>query len=83
MLPAWVVLPPFILLIDVPLPCHAHVLQPTPGGRLSMFGGSIQGEFRELQPPNRLVLGWRFSNWEESCMSQVRCCKGGREEGVK
>jgi hypothetical protein len=55
----------------------APLLQPAPGGKLVMFGGSVQGEFRELQPPNRIVMGWRFSSWEEGCMSQVRWQAGG------
>ena len=48
------------------------LLQPTPGGKLVMFGGSVQGEFKELQPPNRIVMNWRFNSWEEGCSSQVR-----------
>ncbi|KAL4435457.1 hypothetical protein ABPG77_006219 [Micractinium sp. CCAP 211/92] len=45
--------------------------QPQPGGRFAMFGGSVQGTYRELEQDARLVLDWRFSNWEEGVFSRV------------
>lgn len=30
------------------------------GGRFSMFGGSVQGVFREVEPAKRIVMDWRF-----------------------
>lgn len=45
--------------------------QPQPGGRFSMYGGSVQGVFRELSQNTRLLLDWRFSNWEEGVYSRV------------
>ena len=47
--------------------------QPSVGGSFSMFGGSVQGTYKELQPFTKLTLDWRFGNWPEDCMSQV--CK--------
>ncbi|PSC70108.1 activator of 90 kDa heat shock ATPase-like protein 1 [Micractinium conductrix] len=44
---------------------------PQPGGKLSMFGGSVQGVYRELSPNQRIVMDWRFSNWEEGAWSRV------------
>lgn len=41
------------------------------GGSFSLFGGSVQGTFRELRPPNRVVMGWRFSNWADGDTSLV------------
>jgi activator of HSP90 ATPase len=37
----------------------------------SMFGGSIQGIFRELIPHSRIVMDWRFSNWTDDVYSRV------------
>lgn len=37
----------------------------------SMFGGSIQGTFRELIPHSRIVMDWRFSNWTDDVYSRV------------
>ncbi|GAB4819096.1 hypothetical protein N2152v2_006142 [Parachlorella kessleri] len=55
--------------------------QPSPGGKLVMFGGSVQGEFKELQPPNRVVMNWRFSSWEEGCTSQVTITIEEKDKG--
>lgn len=45
--------------------------QPNVGGRFSMFGGSVQGSYVELQPFTKLQLDWRFGNWPDDCKSQV------------
>lgn len=45
--------------------------QPNVGGSFSMFGGSVQGSYRELQPFTKLILDWRFGNWPDDCKSQV------------
>ena len=45
--------------------------EPRPGGAFSMFNGTIQGVYRELEAPGRLVMDWRFSSWEEGRFSQV------------
>ncbi|KAI3425185.1 hypothetical protein D9Q98_008954 [Chlorella vulgaris] len=45
--------------------------EPRPGGRFMMFGGSVQGVFREVEPNRRLVLDWRFSNWEDDVFSRL------------
>lgn len=45
--------------------------QPNVGGTFSMFGGSVQGTYRELQPFSKLTLDWRFGNWPEDCTSKV------------
>lgn len=41
------------------------------GGAFSLFGGSVQGSFRELQPGSRIVMNWRFSNWADGDSSLV------------
>lgn len=41
------------------------------GGELSMFGGSVEGVYRELEEPSRLIMDWRFSSWPEGCLSKV------------
>ena len=44
---------------------------PTPGGRLLMFGSAIEGVYRQVSPPHELSIDWRFSNWEEGVYSKV------------
>mmetsp|Transcript_40416 Transcript_40416/g.49019 ORF Transcript_40416/g.49019 Transcript_40416/m.49019 type:complete len:346 (+) Transcript_40416:128-1165(+) len=43
----------------------------SPGGKFSMFGGSVQGINVELVPGEKMVQKWRFSNWEEGYYSMV------------
>ncbi|KAL3150949.1 hypothetical protein ABBQ32_000695 [Trebouxia sp. C0010 RCD-2024] len=45
--------------------------QPEVGGSFSMFGGSVQGVYRELVPFSNLKLDWRFGNWPDCVMSKV------------
>ena len=45
--------------------------QPEVGGGFSMFGGSVQGVYRELVPFSKLKLDWRFGNWPDDTTSQV------------
>ena len=45
--------------------------QPQVGGNFSMFGGSVQGSYKELTPFTRLRLDWRFGNWPDDAKSQV------------
>lgn len=45
--------------------------QPNVGGSFAMFGGSVQGSYRELVPFSRLHLDWRFANWPDDATSQV------------
>jgi hypothetical protein len=30
-----------------------------------------QGTFEELEPGRRIVMAWRFNNWDEDCLSKV------------
>eukprot|EP00891_Asterochloris_glomerata_P004208 jgi/Astpho2/4208/fgenesh1_pm.00064_%23_11_t len=45
--------------------------EPRPGGQLSLFDGTVQGKFEELEPAKRLVLQWRFRNWPKDAWSKV------------
>ncbi|KAI7840914.1 hypothetical protein COHA_005346 [Chlorella ohadii] len=45
--------------------------EPQPGGKFSLYGGSVQGVFREVVPNQRIVMDWRFSNWEDGAYSRV------------
>ncbi|KAK9829498.1 hypothetical protein WJX72_006227 [[Myrmecia] bisecta] len=47
-------------------------IEPKEGGQFSMFGGSLSGRFTQLQPPSRLAMDWRFSNWEDGVLSKVQ-----------
>ncbi len=40
--------------------CAPAAPLPPQGGRFAMFGGSVQGTYRELEQDARLVLDWRF-----------------------
>ncbi|EFN53803.1 hypothetical protein CHLNCDRAFT_53624 [Chlorella variabilis] len=55
--------------------------QPQPGGRFSMFGGSVQGVYREVQPNSRILLDWRFSNWEDGVFSRLELCFDEPDKG--
>jgi len=46
-------------------------VEPKVGGRFTWFGGSVQGEFTELEAGRRLCFNWRFSSWAEGCVSAV------------
>eukprot|EP00887_Chlorella_sp_A99_P007607 scaffold20.g7607.t1 len=52
-----------------------------PGGRLSLFGGSIEAAYRELEPGARLVLDWRAKDWEPGVFSRVTISIREKERG--
>lgn len=45
--------------------------QPEVGGSFAMFGGNVQGTYRELVPFSGLKLDWRFANWPDDTTSKV------------
>lgn len=57
------------------------ILDPRPGGTFSMFGGSIEGTYRELQPHSLLDMDWRFSSWPDSSTSRVIITLEEKEKG--
>ena len=36
------------------------------GGKLSMYGGMIDGEYVAIEPNKHLELKWRFKDWGEA-----------------
>ena len=40
-----------------------QVFEPNQGGRFKIFGGNVEGEFLELQRPDKIVMKWRLSGW--------------------
>jgi len=44
------------------------------GGAFSLFGGNITGYFDVLEPNEKIVQRWRFSNWPEGHYSIVTLC---------
>jgi uncharacterized protein YndB with AHSA1/START domain len=48
------------------------VVEPQPGGAFRWFNGHVLGTFVELVPGQRIVMQWRFNNWEDDCFSKVR-----------
>ena len=46
-------------------------VEPREGGKLSMFGGSVEGSYKRLEPHNRLEMDWRFNSWPDGCLSNV------------
>ncbi|KAG7673402.1 hypothetical protein Ndes2526B_g03152 [Nannochloris sp. 'desiccata'] len=53
----------------------------TPGGSFSMFGGSIEGTFRELIPHSSIDMDWRFSSWPDGATSRVVISFEEKEKG--
>jgi activator of HSP90 ATPase len=53
----------------------------TPGGSFSMFGGSIEGTFRELTPHSTIKMDWRFSSWPDGAVSRVVISLEEKEKG--
>lgn len=41
------------------------------GGKFSILGGQISGEFTELVPNRKIVQKWRFTTWPEAHYSKV------------
>jgi activator of HSP90 ATPase len=41
------------------------------GGRFSLFGGNVLGEFVELVPDKKIVMRWRFKSWPAKHYSTV------------
>jgi len=46
-------------------------IDPKVGGEFSMFGGNVQGVFKELEPGKKIVQAWRFKHWAASHFSDV------------
>jgi activator of HSP90 ATPase len=59
-------------------------INPTKGGKFSMFGGAVSGEFVDIgnyyfgcygnqiiEAPTKIVQKWRFSSWPEGLWSTV------------
>lgn len=46
-------------------------LDPVKGGRFSLFGDNITGEFEELIPGKKIVQKWRFKQWPAGHLSTV------------
>lgn len=51
---------------------QGHVkLEAEKGGKFSLFGGNITGEFRELVPGKKIVQYWRYKQWPDQHFSEV------------
>ncbi|EFC49807.1 Aha1 domain-containing protein [Naegleria gruberi] len=56
------------------------------GGKFSLFGGKVRGEFIEFIPNEKIVQKWRFEDWPENDYSTVTISfenRGGGETIVK
>lgn len=42
------------------------------GGKFSLFGGNVSGEYLELDPPKKLVQSWRLDQWPEGHHSRLQ-----------
>lgn len=40
-----------------------QVFEPKQAGKFKLFGGNVEGEFLELQRPDKIVMKWRLSAW--------------------
>ncbi|CAF4850015.1 activator of 90 kDa heat shock protein ATPase homolog 1 [Pieris napi] len=51
---------------------QGHVkLEAEKGGKFTLFGGNISGEFRELVPGKKIVQYWRYKQWPKEHFSEV------------
>jgi len=60
---------PLSLHLFTDLICRAFRHIPMQGGKFSLYGGSVQGVFREVVPNQRIVMDWRFR-----CVSLLLVC---------
>ena len=58
------------------------VSEPRPGGRYSMYGGLIDGEYLTLTEAKSLELKWRFKDWGDAGYSHVLITFEEDEEDV-
>lgn len=42
------------------------------GGKFSLFGGNVSGEYLELDPPKKLVQSWRLNEWPAGHYSRLQ-----------
>lgn len=42
------------------------------GGKFSLFGGNVSGEYLELDPPNKVVQSWRLDQWPTGHHSRLQ-----------
>lgn len=47
------------------------ISEPKAGGKFSMYGDTITGEYIEVIQNKRIVQRWRMSSWPEGCLSTV------------
>ncbi|CAG9562373.1 unnamed protein product [Danaus chrysippus] len=51
---------------------QGHVkMEAEKGGKFSLFGGNVSGEFRELVPGKKIVQLWRYKQWPDHHFSEV------------
>ncbi|XP_045449713.1 activator of 90 kDa heat shock protein ATPase homolog 1 [Melitaea cinxia] len=51
---------------------QGHVkMEAEKGGKFSLFGGNVSGEFRELVPGKKIVQYWRYKQWPDQHFSEV------------
>lgn len=55
---------------------------PKPGGTFSWFGGSVHGEFLEMEKDKHLVMKWKFNTWADNAWSKVDICLEQPEVGT-
>jgi activator of HSP90 ATPase len=58
------------------------MIDATKGGRFSLFGGNVHGEFTELVADKKLVMRWRFKSWPAEHYSMVTMTLTQRDDGT-
>lgn len=43
-----------------------------PGGKFELFGGNVNGEYKELEEPKTIVQSWRLNQWPAGHFSTLR-----------
>lgn len=49
-----------------------QVFEPKKGGKFKIFGGNVEGEFLELQSPDKIVMKWRLGGWPIGIIKYLR-----------
>ncbi|KAF8473348.1 Aha1 domain family [Kalaharituber pfeilii] len=48
-----------------------NIFEPKVGGKFSLFGGNVEGEFLELEQIKKIVMNWRLLGWPSGHFSKL------------
>ncbi len=53
------------------------------GGKFTIYGGDIEGKNLELEPDQKIVQSWRYSDWPEGHYSRATFSLEATEKGTR